>query len=107
MDNEKDLLMFTDEDGHEVPMEVLDYFEYDGDEYALLTIVDDENIECDDEECDCDNREIYIMKVVNDGDTEEFLPVEEDKINEIIDALQEEDLEDLEDLDGSEDLEDE
>jgi hypothetical protein len=28
--DERDILVFTDEDGQEIQMEILDYFEYDG-----------------------------------------------------------------------------
>ena len=36
MDEELDLVTFSDEDGNEFTMEVLDYFFYEGKEYALL-----------------------------------------------------------------------
>ena len=36
MDEELDLVTFSDEDGNEFTMEVLDYFCYEGKEYALL-----------------------------------------------------------------------
>ncbi len=37
MDQEMDTIIFTDEDGSEVTMQVLSYFYYNGDEYAVLT----------------------------------------------------------------------
>ena len=37
MDNELDLVVFEDDDGNELTMEVLDYLFYEGKEYALLT----------------------------------------------------------------------
>ena len=50
------------------------------------------------------------MKVVVDGDTEEFIPVEEDKMDELIEAIQsmyeEEDDEDDDDDDEDEDEDD-
>ena len=44
---EKDLVVFTDEEGNEVELEVVDYFDYDGDEYAVM--VDPAAAEEDDE----------------------------------------------------------
>ena len=56
MDEELDLVTFSDEDGNEFTMEVLDYFFYEGKEYALLAEVEDD-CECDacdhDDDCDC------------------------------------------------------
>lgn len=46
MDEELDLVTFSDEDGNEFTMEVLDYFFYEGKEYALLAEVEDD--------CECD-----------------------------------------------------
>ena len=90
----------TDEDGNKVLLQVLDYFFYNGEEYAILTDVEDEDTcECDacsdhehDDHCQCDdcadeetdNEEItcYIMKVITsteeDGEeVEEFVPVDD------------------------------
>jgi hypothetical protein len=105
MDDERDLLVFTDDNGQEIQMEVVDYFEYEGQEYAMLVEADDcghvheHDHEHDGEACCCDGEEkdIYIMKVVVDGDTEEFIPVEEDKMDELIAHIQ--DLYDEEDAD--------
>ncbi len=91
MNDDRDLLIFTDEEGQEITLEVLDYFEYDGEEYALLADAD----QCahdheHGDECGCDEEvELIIMKVVTDGDTEEFVPVDEDKLEEIVTFLQE------------------
>ena len=45
MNNEKDLVLFADEDGTEYTMEIIDYFEYDNEEFAMLVEVDHED-EC-------------------------------------------------------------
>ena len=43
MDEERDLVVFEDDDGNQMTMEVLDYLAYEGKEYALLTeYVEDE-----------------------------------------------------------------
>lgn len=81
MENERDILLFTDEEGNELKMEVLDYFLHDNEEYALLAPVEDDE---HDDDCDCGCGELYVMKIVVDGDTEEFIPVEEEKIDELI-----------------------
>ncbi len=87
MNNEKDLVLFADEDGTEYTMEIIDYFEYDNEEFAMLVEVDHED-ECCTCECDCDERDIYIMQVVTDEEGELFLPVDDDKLDEIVDALE-------------------
>ena len=37
MDDELDLVVFEDDDGNELTMQVLDYLFYEGKEYALIT----------------------------------------------------------------------
>ena len=51
MDEELDLVVFEDDEGNEITMEVLDYFFYEGKEYALLAEVDEDG-ECGCDECD-------------------------------------------------------
>ncbi len=84
---ERDLVTFSDDDGNEFELEVVDYFDYEGQEYAVLidpeTVPDDEDEEAE--------AEVYIMKVVVDGDFEEFLPADEDKM-EALSAIVEERL---------------
>ncbi|MDD3400828.1 MAG: DUF1292 domain-containing protein [Eubacteriales bacterium] len=83
MEEERDLVTFSDDDGNEFELEVIDYFEHEGQEYAVL--VDAEP--CEDEECDCDT-EVYIMKIVVNGEMEEFLPADEDKMDELIKVVE-------------------
>ncbi len=85
MEKEKDILVFVDENDEEIEMEILDYFYHEGQEYALLKAYDED---CCCEECDCDDQELYIMKVIVDGDMEEFKPVEEDKMESLIQAVE-------------------
>ncbi|HBG76774.1 MAG TPA: hypothetical protein DDW86_07435 [Clostridiales bacterium] len=99
MSEERDLLVFTDDSGQEIEMEVVDYFTYGDEEFALLTDANDPEPENIDGE-----RDVYIMKVVGDGENEEFLPVEEDRMDELIDALQ--DMYDEEEEDGEDGEED-
>jgi hypothetical protein len=91
MDNERDILVFEDDNGQEVQMEVLDYFEYEGEEYALLVDVAEMEHAHDhdhDDSCDHEETNIYIMKVIVNGDVEEFVPVDEDKMDDLVEAIQ-------------------
>lgn len=116
MEKEQDLVVFVDDDGNEITMEVLDYFFYEGQEYALLTDFD----ECDDEACEHhhhdeeDDFEVVIMRVVPvEDDQEEFMPVEDELMDALIEFVQnelyvdEDDEDDDEDEDDEEDDEDE
>ena len=60
--DELDLVTFSDEEGNEFQMEVWDYFEHEGQEYAILFDLESEQ----DEDAE---TEVYIMKVtVENGD---------------------------------------
>ena len=114
MDLELDLVVFEDDDGNELTMEVLDYLFYEGKEYALLTEYDENNScgDCEEGSCEgCGNiREAFVMEVrVVEGDeeTEEFVPVEEKLAEKLIDIFQnsefdEEDIDEFEDADDDE-----
>lgn len=71
---ERDFVVFTDDEGNEFELDVLGYFEYEEQEYAILADVQED---ADAEE----DFEVYIMKVVVDGEEEEFLPADEDKMD--------------------------
>ncbi|MBQ8200830.1 MAG: DUF1292 domain-containing protein [Clostridia bacterium] len=71
---EEDIIEMTDEEGNTILFKILDYFFYNGEEYAILT---DSNEDDTDEAVDC-----YVMKIVvttdDDGEElEEFVPVED------------------------------
>ena len=108
MENELDLVTFTDEEGNEITMEVLDYFFYEGQEYALLAEAEEcdcEEHDCHEGECECgcgcEEREAFIMKVVPVGDDEEeFVPVEEELAAKLIEIVETQ-------MYGDEDFEDE
>lgn len=109
---ELDLVVFEDDDGNELTMEVLDYLFYEGKEYALLTeyVEDDACGDCEESDCEgCDKaREAFVMEVrVVEGDeeTEEFVPVEEKLAEKLIDIFQNSEF-DIEDDDEFEDAED-
>ena len=100
MQDERDIVVFTDDEGNDFELEVMDYFFYNGQEYAVLSDADAEgeacgceecahdHDECDDEECGCGDQEVYIMKIEQmDDDMEEFVPVEDDALLEKLIAI--------------------
>ncbi|MEA5058767.1 MAG: DUF1292 domain-containing protein [Clostridia bacterium] len=80
---ERDIVVFTDDEGNEIELDVIDYFEHEGQEYAVLTDLGAE-AEAEEDDADCE-QDVYIFKlVVNEEDeTEEFLPADE----ELMDTL--------------------
>ena len=106
MEEQRDLVVFSDDEGNEFELEIVDYFDYEGQEYAVL--VDPESgcgcgcgCECDDDECEGEHdhehgAEVYIMKIVVNGEYEEFLPADEDKM-EVLSKIVEERFEAMED----------
>jgi len=79
MDEEEDIVYFEDEEGTEYAFQVLDYFFYNGDEYALLAE------ETGEEEEDEEAQEVIVCKVVEgtdeDGEeTETFDLVEDEEL---------------------------
>lgn len=101
MDEERDIVVFEDDDGNELTMEVLDYLCYEGKEYALLTELV-ENAEacenCDAEDCNgCESqREAFIMEVRPVGDDqEEFVPIEEELAEKLIDIFENSDFDEM------------
>ena len=77
LEMDDDLIVFETEDGEEITFLIEDYFYYNGEEYAILT---DSNDDDTTEAVDC-----YVMKIVpttdEDGEElEEFVPVEDQKL---------------------------
>ncbi len=104
MEEERDTVVFSDDEGNEFELEIVDYFEHKGQEYAVLIDPDDCGCECEDPACECEHdTEVYIMKIVVDGEFEEFLPADDDMMDELtkivearFEAYEEEDTEDEE-----------
>jgi len=101
--NELDLVVFEDDDGNELTMEVLDYLFYEGKEYALLAeFVEDSECEgCSKEGCEgCSGqREAFVMEIrplEDDEETEEFVPVDEALAVKLIDIFQNSDFDEEE-----------
>lgn len=101
MDEERDLVVFEDDAGNEITMEVLDYLCYEGKEYALLT----EYVE-DADEGEEDEIDVLIMEVKPVGDDqEEFLPVDDDIAEKVLAILDSNEFDDLYEDDEDEDEE--
>lgn len=101
MDEERDLVVFEDDKGNELTMEVLDYLAYEGKEYALLT----EYVENEDEEEGDEDEpiEVFIMEVVPVGeDQEEFVPVDDELAEKLIKIFESNDFDDDEALEDGE-----
>ena len=77
MEEERDVVVFSDDEGNEFELEVIDYFDHEDQEYAVL--MDTEDCDCEDEECEHET-EVYIMKVVVNGEMEELIKIVEDRI---------------------------
>ena len=92
MDEEKDLVVFEDDAGNELTMEVLDYLSYEGKEYALLTEYDEDKDDDGDED---EPIEVFIMEVVPVGeDQEEFVPVDDALAEKLIKIFEADDFDD-------------
>ncbi len=92
MQDERDIVVFEDEEGGEFELEVVDYFTYKEQEYVILVDADAQEHEHEHapgEECDCEDTDMYIMKVIVDGEFEEFMPVEEDMLEELCKVVEE------------------
>ncbi len=76
MEEERDIVVFSDDEGNEFELEVVDYFLHEEQEYAIL--IDPETYDAEDEDTEA---EVYIMKVEVNGEYEEFLPADEDKMD--------------------------
>ena len=91
MNEERDFVTFTDEDGNDFELDVIEYFEHNGKEYAVLIDAKAE-CGCEDEDCECGHEtEAYIMQVVvnEEDDTEEFISPADDEMEELVAIVEE------------------
>ena len=84
MMEERDVVEFVDEEGNTLLLEVMDYFFYNGEEFAALC--DAKEDPADDDETD---DSVYIMKInsftdENGEEMEEFVPPEEALMEKLI-----------------------
>jgi len=105
IDEERDVVEFTDDEGNSLLLEVVDLFFYNGEEFAVLTEFEEG---CGCEECadspvhagvheddaeEDDEQNLYIMKVdtfVDESgeEMEEFTPVDDDLMDKLIEIVQ-------------------
>ena len=84
---ERDVVEFTDDEGNTMLLEVMDYFFYNGEEFAALC-----NAREDASDDVPDDDPVYIMKVnsftdENGEEMEEFVPPEEELIEKLIQVV--------------------
>ncbi|MDO5299843.1 MAG: DUF1292 domain-containing protein [Clostridia bacterium] len=84
---ERDVVEFTDDAGNKLLLEVMDYFFYNGEEFAALC-----NAKEDPADDDPDDDPVYIMKINSfvdeDGEEmEEFVPPEEELMEKLISVV--------------------
>ena len=83
---ERDVVEFVDDEGNTLLLEVMDYFFYNGEEFAALCDAKDEGEESDEDG-------VYIMKInsftdENGEEMEEFVPPEEALMEKLIAIVQ-------------------
>ena len=83
---ERDVVEFVDDEGNTLLLEVMDYFFYNGEEFASLCDAKDEDDESEDDG-------VYIMKInsytdENGEEMEEFVPPEEALMEKLISIVQ-------------------
>ncbi len=103
MENNEDLelYVFTDEDGNDVNVQVLDYFYYNGREYAVMTELAEGQEPWTEEGGDEESPEIFFMEVREvDEENVEFLPIEDDDLADKLFDIVSENYN--EDMDGDE-----
>ena len=78
-----DIVVFEDENGNDIEFEIQFSFEHKGEEYAVLTEASEmENLGED------ESPDLYILRIVKNGDEEEFVAVDEDMMEELIDVVE-------------------
>ena len=82
--DERDVVEFTDDAGNTLLLEVMDYFFYNGEEFAALCPARE-----DPADDDPDDDPVYIMKInaftdENGEEMEEFVPPEEELMEKLV-----------------------
>ena len=83
---ERDVVEFVDDEGNTLLLEVMDYFFYNGEEFAALCDAKEEEAD------DSDDEPVYIMKInsfvdENGEEMEEFVPPEEELMEKLISVV--------------------
>lgn len=81
MDEERDFIILTDDDGNEFELDIVGYFDYKDNEYAVLM-----DLSANTEE----EADAFVMQIVyhEDTDEEEFVPVPEAMLDEVLAAAE-------------------
>ena len=78
MNQEPDLIEITDEDGNVYVMEIVDYFFYNGQEYAIVADYDEEDeAEAYEGSVDCFVMQVNTITDENGEELDEFVPIED------------------------------
>ena len=100
-----EVVTFTDDDGNEFDMEIVEEFEHNGRKFAVLAEIEDDC--CEDEECgcgceheehecgcgcgcDCEDEgeeSLYIFEIVNGENGEEFIAIDDDNLMDELSAV--------------------
>jgi len=95
-----DFVTLTDEDGTEYEFEIIRELDFEGEHYAALLPV------CDDEDCDHEDEDVYIVRVTEEDGEEIFEIIEDDaefdRVSAAFESAFEQDDEDDEDKDVDE-----
>ena len=83
---ERDVVEFVDDEGNTLLLEVMDYFFYNGEEFAALCDAKEDGEQADEDS-------VYIMKInsftdENGEEMEEFVPPEEELMEKLIAIVQ-------------------
>lgn len=91
-DDELDIVIMEDDDGKEVPFQVLSYLNYEGREYALLTeYVPEEEMS---EDVVYEAFPMEVRAIPGDEENEEFVPIEDEALADaVIEIFQNTDFE--------------
>lgn len=81
-----DIIETVDEEGNSISFKLFDVIEYEGNEYAMLLPLDEE---------DSDEPELVLMRLVADGDEYSFETIDDEEefeaVSEYIESLEDED----------------
>ena len=78
-----DIIETIDEEGNPISFQLFDVIEYEGNEYAMLLPVDE------DEEDESDEAEMVLMRLVHEGDEYSFETIEdEDEFNAVAEYIE-------------------
>ena len=85
--DELEIYTMTDEDGNDITVQAIDYFYYNGDEYAVMTELAEGQEPWTELGGDEEAPEIFFMKVEQvDEENAEFIPVDEDLSEELFEV---------------------